>query len=61
MFERDLEKAVPDPNTPLLMFCGGGYRSILTADAAQKMGYKNAYSLISGYKGMVASGWPMVK
>jgi rhodanese-related sulfurtransferase len=61
VFERDLEKKVPDANTPLLMYCGGGYRSILTADAAQKMGYKNAYSLISGYKGMVASGWPMVK
>jgi rhodanese-related sulfurtransferase len=61
VFERDLEKKVPDADTPLLMYCGGGYRSILTADAAQKMGYKNTYSLITGYKGMVASGWPMVK
>jgi rhodanese-related sulfurtransferase len=41
------------------MYCGGGFRSALTCDAAQKMGYRNTYSLISGYKGMVATGWPM--
>jgi rhodanese-related sulfurtransferase len=41
------------------MYCGGGYRSILTADAAQKMGYKKVYSLEGGYKAMIASNWPM--
>jgi rhodanese-related sulfurtransferase len=41
------------------MYCGGGFRSALTADAAQKMGYRKVYSLIGGYKAMVATGWPM--
>jgi len=59
IFERDLEKTVPDPATELIMYCGGGYRSILTADAAQKMGYKNVFSLKGGYKAMVAANWPI--
>ena len=59
ILERDLEKTVPDPDTELIMYCGGGYRSALTADAAQKMGYRNVYSLIGGYKGMIQAQWPM--
>lgn len=61
VLERDLEKSVPDPGTEIIMYCGGGFRSILTADAAQKMGYQNVSSLAGGYKGLVAAGWPMRK
>ncbi|MGA2801279.1 MAG: rhodanese-like domain-containing protein [Verrucomicrobiota bacterium] len=59
ILERDLEKMFPDPNTEIIMYCGGGFRSALTCDAAQKMGYRNVHSLVGGYKGMVAAGWPM--
>lgn len=59
ILERDLEETVPDPNTEIIMYCGGGYRSVLTADVAKKMGYKNVSSLIGGYKGLVAADWPM--
>jgi rhodanese-related sulfurtransferase len=59
IFERDLEKKFPDPNTELILYCGGGYRSALAADAAQKMGYQKVSSLIGGYKGMLAAHWPM--
>src|SRR5258706_1833766 len=41
ILERDLEKQFPDPGAEIIMYCGGGYRSILTADSAQKMGYPN--------------------
>ena len=61
ILERDLETKFPDPNTEIIMYCGGGFRSALTADAAQKMGYKNVTSLIGGYKGLVAANWPMKK
>jgi rhodanese-related sulfurtransferase len=61
ILERDIEKMVPDPNTELIMYCGGGYRSVLTADVAQRMGYRNVYSLIGGYKGLVQAQWPMEK
>jgi len=59
ILERDLESLYPDPGTEILMYCGGGFRSVLTASAAQKMGYTNCRSIIGGYKGMVAAGWPM--
>jgi rhodanese-related sulfurtransferase len=59
IFERDLEKKFPDSNTELILYCGGGYRSALAADAAQRMGYGNVYSLIGGYKEMVEAQWPM--
>jgi rhodanese-related sulfurtransferase len=59
VLERDLEKLHPDPNTEIIMYCGGGFRSALTADVAQKMGYRKVYSLIDGYKALVAANWPM--
>lgn len=59
ILERDLEKTVPDRNTEIIMYCGGGYRSILAADAAQKMGYQHVYSLKGGYKELVSTGWPI--
>jgi rhodanese-related sulfurtransferase len=59
ILERDLEATVPDPNTELLMYCGGGYRSVLTADVAQRMGYRNVFSVIGGYKALVQNSWPM--
>jgi len=53
ILERDLESKFPDPNREIIMYCGGGYRSILTAAAAQKMGYRNVFSLKGGYKGLL--------
>jgi len=59
VFERDLEKAIPDPAGEIILYCGGGYRSALAAEAAQRMGYNNVFSLIGGYKAMAAADWPM--
>jgi rhodanese-related sulfurtransferase len=61
ILERDLEKTVPDPSTEVIMYCGGGFRSALTADAAQRMGYRNVFSLIGGYKALVAADWLIKK
>ena len=59
VLERDLESRFPDKDTEIIMYCGGGYRSALTCDAAQKMGYTNVMSLENGYRGMIAADWPM--
>ena len=59
VLERDLEAMFPDTNTEILMYCGGGYRSILTAATARQMGYRNVFSVMGGYKGLVAAKWPM--
>ena len=61
VLERDIEKQIPDANAEIIMYCGGGFRSALTCDVAQRMGYKNVSSLIGGYKAMVQAGWPMAK
>jgi rhodanese-related sulfurtransferase len=57
ILERDLEKLHPDPKTELLMYCGGGFRSALTCEAAQKMGYRNVHSVMGGYKAIAQAGW----
>src|SRR3954471_7747596 len=59
VLERDLENMFPDVNTEILMYCGGGYRSVLTAAVAQQMGYHNVFSVMGGYKALVAAKWPM--
>ena len=59
VLERDIEQAIPDTRRPVIMYCGGGYRSILTADVAQQMGYREVYSLAGGFRAMMEAGWPM--
>lgn len=59
ILERDLERLYPDSNQEIIMYCGGGFRSALTAAAAQQLGYRKVFSLIGGYKALVAADWPM--
>lgn len=61
IIERDLEKLYPDKNAEIILYCGGGFRSALSCDAAQKMGYRNVTSLIGGYKAMTAADWMIKK
>ena len=50
VIERDIEAKVPDPATPLVLYCGGGFRSALAAEALQKMGYTNVISMDGGWR-----------
>jgi rhodanese-related sulfurtransferase len=59
ILERDIESVVPDSNTPMVLYCGGGYRSALAADALQKMGYSTVMSLDGGWRAYEASGLPL--
>ena len=61
VLERDIENMFPDKSTELIMYCGGGYRSALTAEVAQRMGYLNVHSLAGGYKALLEADWPMNK
>jgi rhodanese-related sulfurtransferase len=60
VLERDLEERFPNKETELLMYCGGGYRSVLTCEVAQRMGYSQVYSIQGGYRAMLAAQWPMI-
>ena len=50
IIERDVEGTIPDHNAEIVLYCGGGFRSALAADALQKMGYKNVISMDGGWK-----------
>lgn len=50
IIERDIEKFAPEKNESLILYCGGGYRSALAADALQKMGYTNVASMAGGWR-----------
>jgi rhodanese-related sulfurtransferase len=61
IIERDIETAVPDTGTKMILYCGGGFRSALVADNLQKMGYSNVESMDGGWKGWLAAGLPTAK
>jgi rhodanese-related sulfurtransferase len=59
IIERDIETTMPDPATPMILYCGGGYRSALAADNLQKMGYTNVLSMDGGIRGWRDKGYPL--
>jgi rhodanese-related sulfurtransferase len=61
VLERDIETVVPDKRASIILYCGGGYRSILAADALRQMGYTNVVSLDGGIKAWRDAGYPLEK
>jgi len=61
IIERDIEKTIPDKNTPIVLYCGGGFRSALAADNLQKMGYGNVISMDGGWRGWTEAGFPIIR
>lgn len=61
VIERDIEAAVPDKESTMVLYCGGGFRSALAADSLGKMGYKNAISLDGGWRAWQQAGLPVEK
>jgi rhodanese-related sulfurtransferase len=59
IIERDIEKVVPDKDAELLLYCGGGYRAVLAADALQKMGYTNVASVAGGWRAWLEANAPV--
>jgi len=50
VIELKIEQQAPDTATPIVCYCGGGYRSALVADNLQRMGYTNVASMAGGFK-----------
>jgi rhodanese-related sulfurtransferase len=61
VIERDVEVRVPEFNAPVVLYCGGGYRSALAADNLQKMGYTNVISMDGGIRVWREKGYPLAK
>ena len=58
VIERDIERAIPNRNDEIILYCGGGYRSALAADTLMKMGYRNVSSMDGGWKRWKELGYP---
>ena len=61
IIERDIEARVPDLKAPMILYCGGGFRSALAADNLQKMGYTNVISMDGGIREWREKGYPLVR
>jgi rhodanese-related sulfurtransferase len=61
VIERDVEARVPDQDTPMVLYCGGGFRSALAADNLQKMGYTQVLSMDGGIRGWREKGFALTK
>lgn len=61
VIERDIEGRVPDKHAEIILYCGGGYRSVLAADALQQMGYTNVASMAGGWREWNTLGAPTEK
>jgi rhodanese-related sulfurtransferase len=61
VIERDVEDRVPDQNTPMVLYCGGGFRSALAADNLQKMGYTQVLSMDGGIRGWREKGFTLTR
>jgi rhodanese-related sulfurtransferase len=61
VIERDVEARVPDLDTPMVLYCGGGFRSALAADNLQKMGYTSVLSMDGGIRAWREKGFPLTQ
>jgi len=59
IIERDIETEIADHGAPIVLYCGGGFRSALAADNLQKMGYTNVVSMDGGWRGWTEAGLPI--
>jgi len=61
VIERDVEQKVADTATPMVLYCGGGFRSALAADNLQKMGYTNVISMDGGIREWREKRYPLTR
>jgi len=59
IIERDIERTIPDRDAEIVLYCGGGFRSALAADALREMGYRNVVSMDGGWRRWCALGYPV--
>jgi rhodanese-related sulfurtransferase len=53
--ELSIDQVTTDKDKKIVLYCGGGSRSALTAWMLKKMGFKNVMSLAGGYRGWMQS------
>lgn len=61
IIERDIETEIPDHDAEIILYCGGGFRSVLAAESLAKMGYRNVVSMDGGMRAWREAGYPIAK
>jgi rhodanese-related sulfurtransferase len=59
VLERDVERLIPDKDATIVLYCGGGFRSVLAAESLQKMGYRSVFSMAGGIRAWRSAGYPL--
>lgn len=59
ILERDIEEIIPEKHAEIVLYCGGGFRSALSADSLQQMGYTNVKSMSGGIRAWREAGYPI--
>lgn len=59
VLERDVERLIPDKDAAIVLYCGGGFRSVLAAESLQKMGYRSVFSMAGGIRAWRSAGYPL--
>lgn len=59
ILERDIHNLAENQEAEIVLYCGGGYRSALSADNLQKMGYRNVFSMAGGIRSWREAGYPV--
>lgn len=58
ILERDIVRLFPEKDAIYVLYCGGGYRSVLAAYALNQMGYQNVLSMSGGLRKWIEKGLP---
>jgi rhodanese-related sulfurtransferase len=59
ILERDIETQIPDRDADIVLYCAGGFRSVLAAESLQKLGYRHVVSMEGGFRAWTAAGFPV--
>lgn len=61
LIERDIEKVVINKDSHIVLYCRGGYRSVIAAHNIQQMGYSNVRSMAGGITAWIAAGYEITE
>jgi molybdopterin/thiamine biosynthesis adenylyltransferase/rhodanese-related sulfurtransferase len=56
--EMRIEEAIRERDTPIVVYCAGGVRSLFGAESLSELGYSNVWSMSGGFNGWKTAGLP---
>ena len=60
VLEMHAENVLPEKDKPVILYCGTGIRSLLTAKTLKELGYRDVHSLVGGFNAWKDAGYETV-